>query len=254
MALKLSLFAVMAIIILGAESRPQLPQIPREFQNINFEQYLRNERAMKFQLKCIIYNGPCDTIGKFIKRNIPIYLRTQCKNCDEDQKKLAGKFILFLQENYPKEWDDALVKYGKNTYTPEEISQFEEELGVKIIRDKNGPTRAPGEKPNIDGLIALTKEGLNAALNTKAPLILGQIGSATTIVVAKGTVPPQLAQYVTSQTTTTASSPTTPVTTTSSSSTPTETAQPLGEGQTDVTSITEDGVTDTTDQAPTTEA
>jgi hypothetical protein len=38
-----------ALLVLGAalvfctysEARPQLPAIPREFQNINFEQYLR---------------------------------------------------------------------------------------------------------------------------------------------------------------------------------------------------------------------
>src|SRR4051812_37324168 len=108
------LIALVATYLTVCDARPQLPTIPREFQNINFEQYLRvsrnttvkyhckashnyfhstqNERAMKFQLKCVLYNGPCDTIGKYIKRNIPLYLRTQCKNCDESQKKLAGNF------------------------------------------------------------------------------------------------------------------------------------------------------------------
>jgi hypothetical protein len=181
------------------ETRPQLPNIPREFQNINFEQYLRNERAMKFQLKCIIYNGPCDTIGKFIKRNIPIYLKTQCKNCDEEQKKLAGKFIKFLQENYPTEFDDAVAKYGKTEYSPEEVEAFEKELGIKIVRDKNAPTRAPGQKPNIDGLVALTKEAISAIVNTKAPIVLGKVGSATTIVVQKVTLSPQFAKFSTTE-------------------------------------------------------
>jgi len=197
--LNLCLLAVAGLTFLAVESdaRPQLPNIPREFQNINFEQYLRNERAMKFQLKCILYNGPCDTIGKFIKRNIPIYLKTQCKNCEEEQKKLAGKFILFLQENYPKEFDDAIAKYGKNNYTPEEIAEFESELGVKIIRDKNAPTRAPGTKPDIDGLVALAKEGISAAINTKAPLILGNKDSGTTVVLEKVTLSPQFAKFST---------------------------------------------------------
>ncbi|OXA58359.1 uncharacterized protein LOC110846505 [Folsomia candida] len=222
-SLHLCITAVVVVIFFatGNDARPQLPSIPREFQNINFEQYLRNERAMKFQLKCVIYNGPCDTIGKFIKRNIPIYLKTQCKNCEDEQKKLAGKFILFLQENYPQEFDDAIAKYGKTDYTPEEIEQFEKELGVKIIRDKNAPTRPPGTKPDVDGLVSLVKEGVNAALNTKAPLILGQIGSGTTIVVAKATVPPQLAQY----TTTTAASASSTTTTTAEASSSSSTAE-----------------------------
>jgi len=198
LSLALVVVGVVAYLAVGSDARPQLPNIPREFQNINFEQYLRNERAMKFQLKCVIYNGPCDTIGKFIKRNIPIYLKTQCKNCEEEQKKLAGKFILFLQENYPKEFDDAIAKYGKSSYTAEEAEQFEKELGVKIVRDKNAPTRAPGTKPDIDGLVGLVKEGISAAVNTKAPIILGRIDSATTVIVQnKGTLPPQFAQYST---------------------------------------------------------
>jgi hypothetical protein len=184
----------------GGDARPQLT-IPREFQNINFEQYLRNERAMKFQLKCVIYDGPCDTIGKFIKRNIPIYLKTTCKNCEAEQKRLAGKFISFLQENYPKEFDDALKKYGKDQYTPEEIAEFEKELGVKVVRDPSAPTRAPGTKPNIDGLVELTKEAISAVINTKAPIVLGQLGSNVTMVVEKVTIPAQFQKYSTTEAT-----------------------------------------------------
>jgi len=241
-SLKLFLAPVVALVVVlfvvENETRPQIPSIPREFQNINFEQYLRNERAMNFQLKCIIYNGPCDTIGKFIKRNIPIYLKTVCKNCEEEQKKLAGKFIVFLQQNYPKEFDDALAKYGKPNYSPEEIADFEKDLGVKIIRDKSEPTRAPGTKPDIEKLVAFVKEGISVAINTKAPLVLGRKDSSTTVVVEIGkgvTIPAQFAKYsttassVTSESTTeapassstTAGSTTTPesVTTVASSST-----------------------------------
>jgi len=181
----------------SVEARPQLPAIPREFQNINFEQYLRNERAMKFQMKCLIYNGPCDTIGKYLKRHIPNLLRTTCKNCDEEQKKLGARFISFLQENYPQEWDDALAKYGKPNYSEDEIAEFERELGVRIVRDKNASTRAPGAKPDIEGLVSLAKEGINVALNTKKPLILGKLDSDTTEIVSGVTVPPNLAKYTT---------------------------------------------------------
>jgi hypothetical protein len=168
---------------------------------------------MKFQLKCIVYDGPCDTIGKFLKRNIPIYLRTQCRNCGEDQKKLASKFTQFLQLNYPTEWDDALAKYGKTIYNDEEIARFEQELGIKIVRDKNGPTRAPGQKADVEGLVALAKEAKEAALNTKEPLILGRKDSSTTVIVtlpAKFTTPASAtSSTTTTSTTTTTEAPTT---------------------------------------------
>jgi len=170
-----------------SEARPQLPAIPREFQNINFEQYLRNERAMRFQLKCIVYDGPCDSIGKFLKRHIPIFLRTTCKNCDEELKKIAGKFITYIQSSYPDEWDAAFIKYGKKAYTPEEIIAYEQDLGIKLVRDKAAPTAKPGSKIDIDYLVSLAKEGIQAALTTKAPLIIQRGDNGATIV---GTRPP----------------------------------------------------------------
>jgi len=138
---------------------------------------------MKFQLKCVIYNGPCDTIGKFLKNNIPIYLKTQCKNCDEQQKGLARKFVSFIQMNYPKEWDDALVKYGKSVYTDDEIKRFEDDLGIKIVRDPSAPTRAPNQKPDVDGLVALVNEAKEAAKTTKEPLIFANKDSSSTFTV-----------------------------------------------------------------------
>jgi len=185
------LIASVAIILLAglASARPheedhervkrQIPGVPREFQNINIENYLRNARAVQFQLKCVIYDGPCDTIGKYLKRNIPIWLRTQCKNCNDEQKQQAGKLINFFQENYSKEWDDAIAKYGKGAFTDEEIANFENELGVKIMRDPNAPR--PSGKPDSNALANLAKESIAILKATKEPLIIGSKDSSTTI-------------------------------------------------------------------------
>jgi len=169
-------------LVAGVAGRPaDIPGVPKEFQNINIENYLRNAKAVQFQLKCVIYEGPCDTIGKYLKKNIPSWLDTQCENCDGEQKTQASKLINFFQENYAKEWDDAIKKYGKTKFTDEEIAKFESELGVKINRDPNAPTRAPGTKPDHNKLAELAKESIAVLKATKEPLILKK-DSSTTIV------------------------------------------------------------------------
>jgi len=172
---------VVVVVVVGGHAKPQpdsgagpIPGLPREFQNINIENYLRNAKAVQFQLKCVVHDGPCDTIGKFLKKNIPTWLRTQCENCNDESKKLAGKLITFFQENYPKDWDDAVTKFGSGSFSDEEIARFEKELGVKIIRDPNAPTRAPNAKPDHALLASLAKEGIEAAKTTKEPIILSR--------------------------------------------------------------------------------
>jgi len=64
---------------------------------------------------------------------------------------------------------------------------FEEDLGIKLIRDKTAPTAKPGSKIDIDYLVSLAKEGIQVALTTKTPLIIQRGDNGQTIV---GTRPP----------------------------------------------------------------
>jgi len=142
--------------------------IPREFQNVNIENYLKNPRAVAFQLKCVIYNGPCDRIGKYLKITIPELLTNQCRNCNPDQRKSAGRLVAFLQQNYPKEWDDAVKKFqGGKIITAEEANRFETEFGLKI----NGlSTEAPVALP--DGVTTASTPS-----TTTARVSLSEVGS-----------------------------------------------------------------------------
>jgi len=149
--------------------------IPKQFQNIDFENYLKNPRAVQFQLKCVIYNGPCDTIGKYLKSNLPNWLSTQCKNCNEMQKKQAAKAISFFQANYPKEWNDAVHKY-RGKFSNEDIARFESELGIKVLAELAPGASTP--KPDSAGLAALAKELVESAKTTKEPLVF-EVRSST---------------------------------------------------------------------------
>lgn len=39
-----------------------------QFDRVNITTYLLNDRLLKFQLKCVIFDGPCDAVGHWIKR------------------------------------------------------------------------------------------------------------------------------------------------------------------------------------------
>lgn len=107
--------------------------VPAEFRNINIDSYLTNSRAVLFQLKCLVYDGPCDRIGKYLKVTVPEIIKGTCSYCSASDKKTAGKLIGHIQKNYPKEWHDAIRKYqGGETIKPEDAQKFEQLLGVKI--------------------------------------------------------------------------------------------------------------------------
>jgi len=129
--------------------------IPREFQNINIEQYLKNPRAVRFQLNCLLYDGHCDRIGKYIKLTIPELITNRCRNCSPEQKAQAGKLVAFIQQNYPQEWDDAIKKFqGGQKVTQQDLSQLEEEFKVNITSktlqvDANGTLITTTANPNL---------------------------------------------------------------------------------------------------------
>jgi len=129
--------------------------IPREFQNINIEQYLKNPRAVRFQLNCLLYDGHCDRIGKYIKLTIPELITNRCRNCSPEQKAQAGKLVAFIQQNYPQEWDDAIKKFqGGQKVTQQDLSQLQDDFKVNItsktlVVEQNGTLQTTTANPNV---------------------------------------------------------------------------------------------------------
>lgn len=141
--------------------------IPREFQNVNIENYLKNPRAVAFQLKCVIYDGPCDRIGKYLKITIPELLTNQCRNCSPEQRKQAGRLVAYIQQNYRKEWSDAINKFqGGKVISADEVNRFESEFGIKV---DGFSTEAPA-----GGAVSAAP---GAPAVTNAPVSISEVGS-----------------------------------------------------------------------------
>jgi len=148
------LIACACVAFASTLHREKRQAIPREFQNINIEQYLKNPRAVRFQLNCLLYDGHCDRIGKYIKLTIPELITNRCRNCSPEQKAQAGKLVAFIQQNYAKEWDDAIKKFqGGQKVTQSELTDIEQEFGVNIqsktlVVDNNGTLITTTAKPD----------------------------------------------------------------------------------------------------------
>jgi len=116
----------------GASLRSKRQVIPREFANINIENYLKNERAVRFQLKCVVDEGPCDRIGKYLKQTIPELLATQCANCDLAHKDRVSKFATTIQDKFPTEWEKAVKKFQGGLVKYEDAAKLESITGFKL--------------------------------------------------------------------------------------------------------------------------
>ncbi|ODM97971.1 putative odorant-binding protein A10 [Orchesella cincta] len=130
----MSRFVILCLVVAISISEGR-DVIPREFQNINIDNYLKNERAVRFQLKCVTGDGPCDRIGKYLKQTIPEILENQCANCDDKEKERAGKLLTHIQDNFPEEWEKAVKKFQESNgglVKPEDAAKLESILGVKI--------------------------------------------------------------------------------------------------------------------------
>lgn len=144
------LIAVLAALALNHYSdaaslnRVRRQLVPAEFRNINIETYLKNPRSVLFQLKCIVYDGPCDRIGKYLKVTIPELITGTCQHCSPSDRQTAGRLVAHIQKNYPKEWHDAIRKYqGGQSVKPEDANKFESLTGVKIETELVASTAAP---------------------------------------------------------------------------------------------------------------
>jgi len=49
--------------------------------------------------------------GKYLKLTIPELLQNQCRNCDPQQRMRAGRLVSHIQQNFPKQWEDAVKKF-----------------------------------------------------------------------------------------------------------------------------------------------
>nr|AIT38552.1 chemosensory protein 1 [Bemisia tabaci] len=82
-----------------------------QFDNIDLEAILKNEKLVDNYTKCLMDEGPCTNEGRTLKKLLPDALKTACAKCTEKQKTGARKVIKFYQTQHPEDFKKLQQKY-----------------------------------------------------------------------------------------------------------------------------------------------
>jgi hypothetical protein len=62
------LVGTIALLTSSLESLEYEARYQPELENVTLDTYIRNPRLFNIQVQCLIYDGPCDIVGRFLKR------------------------------------------------------------------------------------------------------------------------------------------------------------------------------------------
>jgi len=82
-----------------------------EMDNINIEEYLRDEKAMERQVQCVLNGGTCDAIGRWIKPRVTAAFLGECPMCTPKQQQNMKRIMDYMQKNRPIEYRMAVVQF-----------------------------------------------------------------------------------------------------------------------------------------------
>nr|AVM86435.1 chemosensory protein [Corythucha ciliata] len=95
------LTTVVVIVVLGVTAA-----YPTDYDNIDPEKVLNNERLYKRYFNCLMRKGKCTPDAKFLRRKLPSTLATACSKCSQKLKndilKVLGLFIQKKRSDYKK--------------------------------------------------------------------------------------------------------------------------------------------------------
>ncbi|CAH0387713.1 unnamed protein product [Bemisia tabaci] len=106
----LVLCAFVGSFIVGAFAAPA-ETYTTEFDGIDIDSVLKNEKLLDAYAKCLLDEGPCTREGRTLKTLLPDALETTCAKCSPTQKEKAKKVITFYMEKYPENAQKIMKKY-----------------------------------------------------------------------------------------------------------------------------------------------
>jgi len=112
--INLALIVSIAIGIALCAPSPQKLRIQPELDSLDVPKYLQNERLVRLQFKCLIFDGPCDIVGRWAKPRAKGLLLGTCEMCTETQQGWITTWFDILTEKFPDMYRAAVAKYIQN--------------------------------------------------------------------------------------------------------------------------------------------
>ncbi|CAG7818783.1 unnamed protein product [Allacma fusca] len=103
------------ILVIIAVSQTLADNFPVVFQpeldNINIDEFLRDNVAMEKQVQCVLHDGPCDAVGRWIKPRVAAAFMGECPMCTPQQTVNIRKIMEYMQTNRPIEYRMAIMQF-----------------------------------------------------------------------------------------------------------------------------------------------
>jgi len=108
------------------ENEKQYPlRLQPELDGLDISHILKNERLLNFQIKCILYNGPCDVIGRWVKPRVRAGILGECLKCTK------------VQQGWMDEWMDKMINERPDLYRAA-VAKYITNVGIAIPQEEQG--------------------------------------------------------------------------------------------------------------------
>ncbi|CAG7709757.1 unnamed protein product [Allacma fusca] len=111
-SLILGIGTVILTCVVGSLAVAQKPRFQPELDSLDVDSYLKNERRVRLQFKCLLNdNAPCDAVGRWLKPRLGKAFLGECVLCTPTQVENLDKINSFIEANYPNEFRQIVYKY-----------------------------------------------------------------------------------------------------------------------------------------------
>lgn len=114
------------ILLAGVTSALPANTYPTQYDKVDLDRILHNERIFKKYVDCLMDRGKCTPDAKLLKDLLPDALKTDCSKCSTAQKKMAGKALEYILRNRRNVWNELLDKYDPDGLVRKKL-EYEED-------------------------------------------------------------------------------------------------------------------------------
>jgi len=173
------LFSALVGLALCQKKEPKL-RVQPELDGVDVAKYLQNERLVRLQFKCLIFDGPCDIVGKWAKPRVKGILLRRCDYCTKTQEKWIEDWYDILIDRFPEMYKAAVLKYITNEHVElteaqkkmiedafhhEAVGNYLKNIG-DVVSNKNATTTTTTPSPMSDNSTTTTATSPDSTTST----------------------------------------------------------------------------------------
>jgi len=179
---------IFANICSGAPPKQYPLKLQPEFDRFDIASIFKNDKVMRLQFKCLMFDAPCDIFGRFVKPRAKGALMGMCEKCTPLQEMLMSDWFAIFKNNFPEMHKLAVKKFIDND--GKELSEEDKAELKKVFSDDA-----------ITNYLKVYKEFANTLPNPNNPNVRTTAATTTTTTTTTTTETPTSSSASTNATT-----------------------------------------------------